>query len=413
MNKKRLIFSLIISFVLLWGIATLVSAQATTTTNPVESSATASSVSTSTDVTTTQDIEADENVSSEDLGLKDPSLLPDSPWYFAKNWWNNTKLFFTFNPIKKAQLRQKIVDQKILEIKKLVKKGENSEILDRAQKNYEKEQEKLRQRIEKINQSKDENSQALEKFKEKFVKHQILHDKILEKLESQVPEKAYEKIKTAREIHLQKFGEVMFKLDNKDDVPKRLENALGAIKGSEFKDFKNLEFLKNLQERVQDPDKKAKLEQAEDKITEHLKSKIEKMPEAKQLRINQYLENLPGDKIKHLEILQGVKKRFQDKKKIQERLEQGRQGLLERISKHQDNESQGGNKICPSWSVPAPGFCKNGRIVIKRDANGCPTTPICVSVQEIRKQIQGRPGLIHSRQPAKPGINPGEGKENK
>ena len=33
------------------------------------------------------EIDKEENVTPQDLEIKEPKLLPDSPFYFAKNWW--------------------------------------------------------------------------------------------------------------------------------------------------------------------------------------------------------------------------------------------------------------------------------------------------------------------------------------
>jgi len=45
-------------------------------------------------------VEQDEDVTAEDLGTEEPSLLPDSNFYFLKNWGHTVRSFFTFNPVK-------------------------------------------------------------------------------------------------------------------------------------------------------------------------------------------------------------------------------------------------------------------------------------------------------------------------
>ena len=47
----------------------------------------------------------DENITAADLGIAEPMLLPTSPYYPVKNIWRGVRTFFTFNPVKKAELK--------------------------------------------------------------------------------------------------------------------------------------------------------------------------------------------------------------------------------------------------------------------------------------------------------------------
>lgn len=325
-----------------------------------------------------QDIEEEQAVSPQDLDTQKPKLLPDSRFYFLKDWWRDTKLFFTFNPVKKAELRQRIASEKLLEWKKLIEQGKNPAVIERAQKGYEIQQEKLGKAIEKI---KENNTERAEKFKEKFVQHQALHNRIMEKLENQIQnEEALKKIQQARERHLERFGEVMFKLGDEDKIPQRLENALENIKGSELKGFKNLELLKEVKERVQNEEKKEVLQQAEERITERFKEKIEQLAPEKQEEIKTYIKNLPGDKIKQLQILEEIKERVRNREELRQKLEEGKENLLEQIS---FIEVPSGTQECPVWSAPASGFCQEGRVIIEESVSGCPLPPKCITPGEI------------------------------
>ena len=39
---------------------------------------------------------ADENISADTLGVEEPTLLPNNPFYFIKNWGRSIKSVFTF-----------------------------------------------------------------------------------------------------------------------------------------------------------------------------------------------------------------------------------------------------------------------------------------------------------------------------
>jgi hypothetical protein len=182
-----------------------------------------------------------EDIQPEDLGVSDPNILPDSPFYFLKEWGRNIQSFLTFDPVKKAQLKEKFTNEKLIEVKKMVEQKKTWKRVGKAIKNYQVELEEAKQVAEKIRERAEENEQV-GKFLDKFILHQALHQQILQKLETQVPEETFQKIQQAREQHMEKFGEVMNKLEeNKEQLQERLEknlkeqNAVGILKELEEK----------------------------------------------------------------------------------------------------------------------------------------------------------------------------------
>jgi len=63
-------------------------------------------------------VNLDENIKPEDLGVGDPNILPDSPLYAFKNIGRGFQSFFTRDPVKKAELKLKFANEKIIEAKK-------------------------------------------------------------------------------------------------------------------------------------------------------------------------------------------------------------------------------------------------------------------------------------------------------
>lgn len=95
-------------------------------------------------------VNLDENIQPEDLGIGEPRLLPDNPFYFLKNWVRGIQSVLTFNPVKKAELRMKFANEKLMEVKKLVELKKNPEIIKKATENYQQETEKIKNQVEKI-----------------------------------------------------------------------------------------------------------------------------------------------------------------------------------------------------------------------------------------------------------------------
>ena len=84
-------------------------------------------------------VNLDEDISASDLGVGEPTILADNPFYFLKSAIRGIESFFTFDPVKKAELKQKFADQKLVELKKLAEiKPNDTESLDKAFNNYRK-----------------------------------------------------------------------------------------------------------------------------------------------------------------------------------------------------------------------------------------------------------------------------------
>ena len=171
--------------------------------------------------------DTDAQISAQDLETSDPTLLPDNPFYFLKEWKRGIQSFFTFGQLKKSVMEQKFANEKLLELRKMVEEGKiDQKILDRAVEKYEKTMGKIKKAVDKLKDT-AENNEDVNKFLEKFTNQQVLHEKILQKLEGQAPEAVIEKIKRAREQHLERFKEVMTKLQtNQEEIAEKIQNAL-------------------------------------------------------------------------------------------------------------------------------------------------------------------------------------------
>lgn len=330
-----------------------------------------------------QDVALDEAVSSQDLEIKDQNLLPDSPFYFLKNWLRKARVAITIDKVKKAELEQKYTNEKLIELKKLAEKNASAEIIEKATENYQKAVELVKERVEKIKEKAEEN-QNVSNFLDKFTKQQVLQEKILEKLEGQVPSNVIEKIKEARENHLERFKEVMLKLENnKERIAERLKNAIESQEGSEFKDFKNLEILNRIKEKMPEEVKEQIQEKAEGKILENLKTKIEALPVGKQEVLKNYIDKISGNKEKQLEILENIRAEIKEENTtIKEKIQEIKNKIIEKIPEQINAE-----KIdCPKIEKPADNFCEKGRIIIKKDEKGCPLFFDCVTPAETIKE---------------------------
>jgi hypothetical protein len=298
------------------------------------------------------EVAQDEEVSPQDLGISEPKLLPDNPFYFLKNWARGIQNVLTFNPIRKAELRMKFANEKLMETKKMVEKTKDPEKIKKAAENYQQEVEKIKNQVEKIKEKARENPQV-ESFLDKFIYQQTLHQKLLDRLETQVPPQAFEKIKKARESHLERFKDVMLKLeDRKEKITEKLDKILEEQKGSRFKEFKNCEVLKNLEEKMPEEAKEA-IQKAQENCLKRLKGDLEKMSPEDQEKFGEYLEKISGEKERQLEIMEKIKS---ESPELKENLEKAKERIKEKI-KEKKGEPVACAQVITYCIDPSTGEC--------------------------------------------------------
>jgi len=275
----------------------------------------------------------DEEVSIKELEISEPKILPDNPFYFLKNWQRAIRLFFAFSESKKTELRLKFANERLVEMKKLIDLKKDPRFLEKTLNEFQKE-------VEKISKESGEN---LKKFSEKLVHQQILHQKILEKLESQVPPEVYQKIKEHREKHLEIFAQVMQKIEAKEKIGEMIANELAKIKGSQFKEFKDLEMLEELKEKMPE-EVKEKIEEKKLEIEEKFRKKLEKLSNEEKERFKNYLEQISGSKLRHLEIISNLEAE-EISEKLSEVLKEAKEKKIEKIEREEISLSQATTQI--------------------------------------------------------------------
>ncbi|MDP3093413.1 MAG: DUF5667 domain-containing protein [bacterium] len=268
----------------------------------------------------------EEDVTAQDLGVATPNILPDNKFYFLKEWQRNLKLGFTFNPVKKAELRQTILNEKLIELKTLSEKTQDPETLKKATENYQKGIERLNSQIQKIKDTAQTNPKV-NQFLEKFTEQNLLQQKILGKLENQVPPQVFEKIEVAREQHIEKFGQVMAKLENnKEKIAERISQALEKQTATDFKSLEDFQLLRKLEEKLPLEAREA-IRKAAEKKMELFKDVFENMPPEKQEKIGNYLQVIGRDKEQQLEIIENLKQEVKSED-TQKRLERVKKGIM-------------------------------------------------------------------------------------
>ncbi len=217
-------------------------------------------------------------LAQEDLEVGKQRILPGTPFYFLKRIRRRMQEFFTFNPVGKLNLKQKFSSEKLAEVEQLIKEGEDQEIIKKALANYKKEEDEIRERVQNLKQSAEENPK-IRFFMEKY-EHQVqVHSRVLEKLEENVPPEVREKIREQREEHLERFKDVMLKLEEEENLPERfqrfLENA-STTKNQNASTTQNqaenqIRVLEEVQNRIRNENAKEQLERVKERVQERIR----------------------------------------------------------------------------------------------------------------------------------------------
>lgn len=152
-----------------------------------------------------------EDVIASDLGVEEPNILPDSRFYFLKEWSRGIGNFFTFNPIKKAERKLTQANEKLIEAKKIAEKTGNENIAVKAMEKYQIAIEKAGAKIEEIKEGNQDNPRFQE-LVDKFVGDNLTQSRLLNNLRiryENVSDEAREKAEMLRERAEERVGDVL------------------------------------------------------------------------------------------------------------------------------------------------------------------------------------------------------------
>lgn len=271
---------------------------------------------------TPEEVKIDTEVKAEDLEVKEARVLPDNFLYGFKNMFRGIKSAFTFDPVKKAEYQLKVSNEKMVEAKQLIeqkKTDKAKEIASKVIESANKDFNKIANQGEKLKKLKEKKGLQVNKFLDKVADHSLKQQVLLQRLEEQVPEQSFARIEKARQQHLERFGEVMNKVaDNQEEIRDRFAKVVENRDGSDFKEMKAIEILRDLEDKASGEQKEA-LKLAQKAIGRKFEQRMATIPpEIRKEKMQKYVEFLPGNAVRQFEAYDIMKQNFESPGMVEE-----------------------------------------------------------------------------------------------
>ncbi|MBI2626284.1 MAG: hypothetical protein HYW69_01680 [Candidatus Nealsonbacteria bacterium] len=253
------------------------------------------------------EVKIDTEISAEDLGVQKARILPDSPMYGFKNIFRGIREGITRNPIKKAEIQLRHSNEKVVEAKQLIEEKGTKKAQEQAVKVLK----SANNDFEKIAKQ-GERFVGAEKFLNKIADQSLKQQVVIQRLQEQVPEEVFTKIEENRQQHLEKFGRVMNKaIKNPEQMQNFLPQVIENQKGSDFKELKAVEILRDLEDKVS-PEQKEALRLAQQIMSQKFEQRFNGLPQGeRQEKFQKYVEFMPGNPARQFEALETMKQNFQ------------------------------------------------------------------------------------------------------
>ena len=210
-------------------------------------------------------------------------------------------MFFTFNPVKKAELRLDFANQKLAEAEKVAEnKPNNQNAVNKALENYKEETDKLNNYASTLNKNNPNNEALLNKI----TNNNLLHQTVLEKIENKIENK--EKIIEVKEAVLENLTNASFSVGNAEQVKEKIQEQLQSQINN---DVKKLEILNKMEEKLPDTiNKKVMVQLQEQLITENIDNS--NLTEEQKQKINEYREVLKNNGVYQKMIVEDFAKKI-------------------------------------------------------------------------------------------------------
>ncbi|MFH1866677.1 MAG: DUF5667 domain-containing protein [Patescibacteria group bacterium] len=272
-----------------------------------------------------EDVILDETVTFEDLGAKEATILPDSTWHGFKRFGRNIQETFTFNPIKKAEVKLQHANQQLSEVKQMLEEKGVDKINPNALENsisvFKDKLGEVRGQAVELKQAGDANPEVIDNFLNELTDKQFKQQKVLDGFVREVLEvkqaagdeasptmnNIINIVEDTKDNVIENFAGMLTEVGAPEKVEGRLTQAIANQKGSEFNDLKHLEMLKKISDKAPTSIKEA-IKQAEKNTITNFETKVKALPPSERAnQFKKYIKDSTADETKLVGLLNEIK----------------------------------------------------------------------------------------------------------
>ena len=265
------------------------------------------------------EVQIDETVTEEDLEVETGGILPDNPLYGFKRLGRRVREMTTFNPIKKAELELKHANQELIDAKKVIdeKSDDLGAVKDvaKAIKSFEKKVSRIEKRADALAKRKEAGDLQVDALLQDVLDKQIKQQKVLETIQKKVVDHApanvasriVENIQIAQDSAAESAGKVLGVEKDPERLAQHVDRVLSSQRGSSFKDLRNLEVLKRVEEHV-DEHARDGIHRAQEQALKRFAGRVGQLSASERKeKFEKYVSHVGGDETRHMEIFDELK----------------------------------------------------------------------------------------------------------
>lgn len=290
----------------------------------------------------------DLQVEAEDLGVREPVILPGNILYPLKEFLETVSLVITLDPIQRLEKAIDLANEKTLEAATLVQDSQSQETITTALDTLQQVSDifdQLKEHAAELETIKQEEPAKVSDLVDQIIENGLARQTVLAAIEDQVTGDSYVAVETIRQEVLNDGIDTLLDLTDQD-VPllvDKLEQVIDSQSGSEFKEIKAVELLIEI-ERTQPAEVGEILDTAQETLAETVEETLLALPEAERTdTLLAYADSASGNPVKQFETYDTLKDYFDDPELqlLAEALkDQAAENLTERISEITDGTAQ-------------------------------------------------------------------------
>src|SRR3989338_2011521 len=173
-------------------------------------------------------------VTTAELGVERPGLLPTNPFYFMKEWARGVRRKFTTGAVNKAEYELQVSTEKAAELKRLEEVKSDARAIARAAENYAENMQRLTERLKTIS-ARSENPKV-DKLMDSLVERTLVHQQLLGELKAKYGE-VKDDIEAVQKTVDEVLKEVPRTIDSAEQFTDRLKEAIDARRARAVKEL--------------------------------------------------------------------------------------------------------------------------------------------------------------------------------